>query len=223
GGRCMRHNSPLLHHVEPSTSDVQVNPDALEPPDVHFKGRLILLIDRECTCACEDFVMPFKVTHRAQLVGETTAGTYSETRHSTFENGMVLNVSAIRHVFPDGSRFEGVGIAPDVTVETTPEDLRAGRDAVLAKAIALARGKSRPGSGGCGRRDGGGDDTRRQERPPHRLTRPSSKPPPPDRGSPRKKGGTRCALSAPGSWRWLLRPPVPIPPPRTTADRAMPE
>ena len=134
----MRHNGAHPQHVDLSTSDAQVNPDGLEPPEVHFKGRVLLLIDRECTCACEDFVMPFKVTHRAQLIGETTAGTYSETRFSSFENGMMLNVSAVRHVFPDGSRFEGVGIAPDVAVETTPENLRAGRDAVLEKAIELA-------------------------------------------------------------------------------------
>jgi len=144
GGTLMRHNGAHPQHVELSTADAQVNPDALEPPEVHFKGRLILLIDRECTCACEDFVMPFKVTHRAQLMGETTAGTYSETRFSSFENGMMLNVSAIRHVFPDGSRFEGVGIAPDVPVETTPEDLKAGRDAVLDKAIELAAARQPP-------------------------------------------------------------------------------
>jgi C-terminal processing protease CtpA/Prc len=48
-----------------------------------------------------------------------------------------------RHVFPDGSRFEGMGIAPDLSVETTPEDLKAGRDAVLEKAVQLATGKPR--------------------------------------------------------------------------------
>jgi len=144
GGTLMRHNGTHPQQVDLTTSEAQVNPDALEPPDVHFKGLLILLIERECTCACEDFVMPFKVTRRAQLVGETTAGTYSETSHSAFENGMLLNVSAVRHVFPDGSRFEGVGIAADVPVETTPEDLKAGRDAVLAKAIDLAAAKPPP-------------------------------------------------------------------------------
>ena len=144
GGTLMRHNGAHPQHAELSTGDAQVNPDALEPPEVHFKGKLILLVDRECVCACEDFVMPFKVTRRAQLVGETTAGTYSETRFSSAENGMLLNVSAIRHVFPDGSRFEGVGIAPDVPVETTPEDLKARRDPVLARAIELAANRSRP-------------------------------------------------------------------------------
>jgi carboxyl-terminal processing protease len=89
--------------------------------DFHFTGRLLLLTDRECTCACEDFVMPFKVTHRAQLIGETTAGTLSSTHRTNFENGMMLNVSGIRYIFPDGSRFEGVGIAPDIAVPTTPK------------------------------------------------------------------------------------------------------
>jgi hypothetical protein len=33
--------------------------------------------------------------------------------------------------------FEGVGVAPDIEVHTTAEDLRAGTDPVLAKAYAL--------------------------------------------------------------------------------------
>lgn len=82
--------------------------------------------------------MPFKYAKRATLVGETTAGTYSMTRHVDFDNGIILNISAVHHTFPDGSRFEGVGIAPDVPVEVTPEDLRTGRDPVLKKALEIA-------------------------------------------------------------------------------------
>jgi carboxyl-terminal processing protease len=82
--------------------------------------------------------MPFKYSKRATLVGETTAGTYSMTRHVDFDNGMLLNISAVRHTFPDGSQFEGVGIAPDIAVEITPEDLRAGNDRVLKKALEIA-------------------------------------------------------------------------------------
>lgn len=83
--------------------------------------------------------MPFKYAKRATLVGETTAGTYSMTRHVDFDNGIILNISAVHHTFPDGSRFESVGIAPDVPVEVTPEDLRTGRDPVLKKALEIAR------------------------------------------------------------------------------------
>ena len=83
--------------------------------------------------------MPFKYSKRATLVGETTAGTFSLTRHVDYENGMILNISAIHHTFPDGSQFEGIGIAPDVPVDMTPDDWKAGRDPVLQKALDLAQ------------------------------------------------------------------------------------
>jgi hypothetical protein len=60
---------------------------------------LILLIDRECTCACEDFVMPFKATHRAELIGETTDG-----------------LAQVQRVVADGLLLMPVvGAAPDVS------------------------------------------------------------------------------------------------------------
>ena len=133
GGALLRafqgHHPPI---AELSTAKAMGDP---ERSDIHFKGRLLLLIDRECTCACEDFVMPFKITHRALLLGETTAGTFSSTHFTGFDNGMMLNVAAIRNTFPDGSRFEGAGISPDIEINITPEDLKAGRDPVLEKAI----------------------------------------------------------------------------------------
>ena len=82
--------------------------------------------------------MPFKIAKRAVLVGETTAGTFSFTNFNTFENGMLLNIASIRHTFPDGSQFEGVGISPDVEVHVTPEDFKQGRDVVLSKALEMA-------------------------------------------------------------------------------------
>lgn len=122
----------------PHTTHVTISDTDIRPRGPGFTGRLIILIDRGCTCACEDFVMPFKITHRAQLVGETTAGTFSFTNRTQFANGLILNVAAVRHTFPDGSKFEGVGISPDVVIEPSVEDLRAGRDVVLQRAMLLA-------------------------------------------------------------------------------------
>jgi len=51
---------------------------------------------------------------------------------------MMLNITAIRNTFPDRSQFEGRGVAPDIEVVITLDDLRAGRDRVLAKAIQVA-------------------------------------------------------------------------------------
>jgi carboxyl-terminal processing protease len=137
GGVLLRHHGGAYpESVQLTTSDATIR-----PADTVYTGRLILLIDRGCVCACEDFVMPFKFSKRAQLVGETTAGSYSSTNFTQFENGMMLNIASVRHTFPDGSRFEGVGIAPDIESQPTIEDLKAGKDVVLERAVAIAMGK----------------------------------------------------------------------------------
>lgn len=135
------HGGLLLRQYDvayPEASHVTTTEATVHRLDTVFSGRLILLIDRECSCACEDFVMPFKINKRAQLLGETTAGTFSFTNFTQFENGMRLNVASIRHTFPDGSRFEGVGIAPDIEIHPTVQDLKSARDVVLDRALAIA-------------------------------------------------------------------------------------
>jgi len=125
--------------ASPEMTHVMSSDGTIRPQGAAYTGRLILLIDRGCTCACEDFVMAFKVTKRAELVGENTAGTFSFTSHTNFDNGMMTNIAAVRHTFPDGSRFEGVGIAPDVEVPVTAQDLKSGKDVVLEKALEIAQ------------------------------------------------------------------------------------
>ena len=135
GGALLRNYAPTY----PGHATVTFTDTVITPREHAYDGRLILLTDRICSCACEDFVMPFKYSKRATLVGETTAGSFSLTRHVDYENGMILNIAAVHHTFPDGSQFEGVGITPDVPVDLTPEDLRAGRDPVLQKALEIAQ------------------------------------------------------------------------------------
>ena len=135
GGALLRNYAPAY----PTHSTVTFTDTIISPRATAYTGRLILLIDRVCSCACEDFVMPFKYSKRATLMGEPTAGSFSLTRHIDYDNGMILNIAAVHHTFPDGSQFEGVGISPDIPVEVTPDDLRAGRDPVLEKALEIAQ------------------------------------------------------------------------------------
>ena len=104
-----------------------------------YSGHIILLIDRRCVSSCEDAAMRFKLSKRAELLGETTAGTFSFTNSTSFANGMRLNVTAIRNLFPDKSRFEGVGIVPDVVVHFSARDLRENKDVVMERALTLAQ------------------------------------------------------------------------------------
>jgi len=106
-----------------------------QPDNPVFKGRLIILADSACGSACEDFLMPFKDNGRATVVGETTGGSTGQPFIYDFGNGMMLFVSSVREFFPDGSEFEGVGIRPDIEVPLTAEELKAGTDRALSRAL----------------------------------------------------------------------------------------
>jgi carboxyl-terminal processing protease len=103
-----------------------------------YDGSLFVLVDRFCGSACEDFVMPFKTTGRGVLIGETTQGSSGNPYRVELGNAMTITIGAVRYRFPDGSAFEGVGIAPDVPIERRVSDIAAGRDAVMSRALELA-------------------------------------------------------------------------------------
>ena len=111
-----------------------LKPGPLEQPENPiYTGRLFVLQDRNCASACEDFVMPLKVSRRATVFGERTFGSSGQPHMVNFPNGMGFRVSTKRMYFPDGSEFEGVGIQPDVEVPASPG---ATGDAVLQAALA---------------------------------------------------------------------------------------
>ena len=109
-----------------------------EPLPTSYRGKVVILIDRYCASACEDFVEPFASTHRGLLVGEATEGSSGQPFYYEFGNGMSFRVSSRRYHLPDGRPFEGVGLTPDVEAHSTLGDLVAGRDVPLERAISLA-------------------------------------------------------------------------------------
>jgi carboxyl-terminal processing protease len=106
-----------------------------------YTGKLIVLADQNCASACEDFLMPLKVTGRATIIGDVTYGSSGQPKIISYGNGMTLKVSAKRMIFGDGTPFEGVGIKPDIELVPTVQQLTAHIDPVLAKALELARGR----------------------------------------------------------------------------------
>lgn len=113
-----------------------------QPPDsTLFSGELIILTDRRCASACEDFIVPFKDNGRALIVGERTMGSSGQPYLINFDDQISVAIGTKREYLPDGSPFEGRGIEPDVLVQPTVEDLKAGRDVVLEKVLSLVRRK----------------------------------------------------------------------------------
>lgn len=116
-------------------SDIVWPSTPAQPPKDNFPGKLAILVDAGCFSACEDFVMPFKDNHRAVLIGQTTGGSSGQPFMLDLGQGLMLFIGAKREIFPDGSRFEGVGIHPDMEICTTAEDLAHGTDAALEAAL----------------------------------------------------------------------------------------
>jgi carboxyl-terminal processing protease len=113
------------------------------PSSDAYGGRLFLLVDRFCGSACEDFVMPFKDTGRAVVIGETTQGSSGNPYRAELGNGMSVAIGAVRYRFPDGTDFDGVGITPHVAIDRTVADFANNRDSVLERAQELAGASAR--------------------------------------------------------------------------------
>jgi carboxyl-terminal processing protease len=113
------------------------------PSSDAYGGRLFLLVDRFCGSACEDFVMPFKDTGRALVIGETTQGSSGNPYRADLGNGMSVAIGAVRYRFPDGTDFEGIGITPHVAIDRTVADFANDRDSVLERARELAGASAR--------------------------------------------------------------------------------
>jgi C-terminal processing protease CtpA/Prc len=102
----------------------------------HFAGPVAVLIGPETFSAAEDFVMMFDASKRGILVGATTAGSTGQPMSFALPGGGTARICIKRDTYPDGHEFVGKGIAPNIAVAMTAEDLRAGKDPVLDRAVA---------------------------------------------------------------------------------------
>jgi carboxyl-terminal processing protease len=130
---------------ETSTAPQPARP--LAKPDQHwprnadaYRGRVVLVADEGCGSSCEDFVMSLVVSRRARFVGARTKGTTGMIFVAELEKGVQLAVGTIHESFPNGAPFEGIGIEPTDPVPLRIADVRADRDAALARALAVAQG-----------------------------------------------------------------------------------
>ena len=107
-----------------------------------FQGPIVLLVGPQTVSAAENLSMMLVGAHRVRVVGRRSAGTNGNVTRLWLPGGVSFTFTGMEVLFPDRSRFHGVGIVPDVEVVPTVEDLAAGRDPELLKAIELL------GSGG---------------------------------------------------------------------------
>jgi carboxyl-terminal processing protease len=109
-----------------------------------FQGPVAMLIDARTYSAAEDTAAAFRLMRRGPIIGEASGGSTGQPLFFDLPGGGSARICVKRDEWPDGSSFVGVGVLPDIEVHPTLEDIRAGRDPVLARALTHLLESSRP-------------------------------------------------------------------------------
>ena len=98
---------------------------------------IVILINKGSASASEIFSGAMKDNKRALLVGENTFGKGLVQEVNKLMGGSGANITIQKYLTPNGTDINKKGIAPDVTVELTEENIKAKDDVQLKKANEL--------------------------------------------------------------------------------------
>lgn len=106
-----------------------------------YRGALVVLVDAESASASEIFARTIQLTGRGRVIGDRTAGAVRESTayFHTIGTEIIISygasVTISDLIMPDGGKLENAGVTPDDLVLPTGEDIAAGRDPALARAL----------------------------------------------------------------------------------------
>ena len=114
------------------------NPVLVVPQRSPYSGPLAILIDGSTQSAAEIFAAGMQETHRAVVVGDTSAGNTLPSGILKLPTGALFQYAFGNYQSPDGIFLEGRGVVPDWIVKLNRRALLRG-DAQLTAAIAKLR------------------------------------------------------------------------------------
>ncbi|GAB3166189.1 S41 family peptidase [Telluribacter humicola] len=114
------------------------NPDTTD----YFHGPVVVLSSSYTFSAAEDFLSSFRQAKRGLIIGEPSGGSTGQPLFFRLPGGGSARICAKRDYFYDGTEWVGTGIQPDVYVAPTIQDVRAGRDTALQKALEVLSKKN---------------------------------------------------------------------------------
>ncbi|MDQ3171243.1 MAG: S41 family peptidase [Acidobacteriota bacterium] len=124
------------------------NPRASRPDGSRvepYAGPVAILVDGLTGSASECFAGGMQSVGRARVFGETSMGQALPASFTRLPNGDTLLHAIADFVTADGTRLEGRGVVPDQAVPLDAAALAAGRDPVLAAALAWIDARSEAG------------------------------------------------------------------------------
>lgn len=114
--------------------------DILQPdPNRHYAKPVVVLIDARAQSQPEYIGIWLRNSRRVIFVGSPTSGATGTASFINLPGGARFSFTSERVRYADGSRFQNIGITPDVVAEPTIDGIRKGRDEVLEKGIDVLR------------------------------------------------------------------------------------
>lgn len=112
----------------------------LEPEAPRIAGKVVVLTDGRAISAAESILGYFADLHLATIVGSRSAGTNGDVQYFFTPSGYRISFTGLYVTRHDGvTPFHLQGVTPDIIVEPTLQDIRAGRDMVLDRAMKLCQ------------------------------------------------------------------------------------
>ena len=108
---------------------------SVKPEGEYVNKRIIVLMDRYTISAGERSVMAFDVLPNVKTVGDTTNGAHGTLIGRELANGWFYTLVTQKVELPDGKSYEGIGLAPDVYLKNTLQEINAGVDRQLEYAV----------------------------------------------------------------------------------------
>jgi carboxyl-terminal processing protease len=105
------------------------------PGDAGEDIPLVILVGQGSASGAEVIAGALRDHQRAVLVGETTFGKGSVNHLRELSDGGAIYITIARWLTPNGEQIEGIGLAPDIQVTPTEEDIETRRDVQLYRAI----------------------------------------------------------------------------------------
>lgn len=130
----IRHKTGVGHN---DFSDPE--PFVTDPADASIDWsdrKVALLTNRQCYSATNDFVVRLLHAPNVTVVGGITGGGGGMPLSQELPNGWMIRFSAVP-MYDSEMKHTEFGVMPDIEVHITPEDVAAGRDAIIDKAVGL--------------------------------------------------------------------------------------
>lgn len=125
----IQHKTGKGHNDFSEPYEVYVEPSS----GVKYQKKVVVLTNRSCYSATNDFVNAMRYAPNAVIIGDRTGGGGGLPFTSELPNGWSVRFSASPTLDADMQQIE-FGIDPDIKVDMTDEDIAKGIDSIIEKA-----------------------------------------------------------------------------------------